>query len=79
LNTIIKHKDNIINNLKVENSNNEKLLNKSSSCSMMKLDGSEFINENITKLISDNEENKMKIELLNNNMKNFYEIEKKYN
>ena len=44
LNTIIKHKDNIINNLKVENSNNEKLLNKSSSCSMMKLDGSEFIN-----------------------------------
>ena len=79
LNTIIKHKDNIINNLKVENSNNEKLLNKSSSCSMMKLDGSEFINENITKLISDNEENKMKIELLNNKLKNFDELEKKYN
>ena len=79
LNTIIKHKDNIISNLKVENLNNEKLLNKSSSCSMMKLDGNEFINENISKLITDNEENKMKIELLNNKIKNFDEIEKKYN
>ena len=45
-NTIIKHKDNIISNLKLENLNNEKLLNKSSSCSMMKFDGSEYINEN---------------------------------
>ena len=79
LNTIIKHKDNIINNLKAENLNNEKLLNKSSSCSMMKLDGSEFINENLSKLITDNEENKMKIELLNNKIKTFDEIEKKYN
>jgi len=79
LNNIIKHKDNIINNLKAENLNNEKLLNKSSSCSMMKLDGSEFINENLSKLITDNEENKMKIELLNNKIKTFDEIEKKYN
>ena len=79
LNTIIKHKDTIINNLKAENLNNEKLLNKSSSCSMMKIEGSEFINENISKLINDNEENKMKIELLNNKIKNFDEIEKKYN
>ena len=79
LNTIIRHKDNIINNLKQENLNNEKLLNKSSSCSMMKLDGSEFINENISKLINDNEENKMKIEILNNKIKNFDDIEKKYN
>ena len=78
-NTIIKHKDNIISNLKLENLNNEKLLNKSSSCSMMKFDGSEYINENISKLITDNEENKMKIELLNNKIKNFDEIEKKYN
>ena len=79
LNTIIKHKDNIINNLKLENLNNEKLLNKSSSCSIMKFEGSEYINENISKLITDNEENKMKIELLNNKIKNFDELEKKYN
>ena len=79
LNTIIKHKDNIINNLKAENSNNEKFLNKSSSCSMMKFDGSEYINENISKLITDNEENKMKIELLNDKLKSIDEIERKYN
>ena len=79
LNTIIKHKDNIINNLKQENINNEKFLNKSSSMSMVKLDGSEYINENISKLITDNEENKMKIELLNNKLKSIDEIERKYN
>ena len=79
LNTIIKHKDNIISNLKLENLNNEKLLNKSSSCSMMKFEGSEYLNENISKLITDNEENKMKIELLNDKIKNFDELEKKYN
>ena len=79
LNNIIKHKDNIINNLKLENLNNEKLLNKSSSCSMIKLDGNEYINENISKLINDNEENKMKIEMLNDKIKNIDQIEKKYN
>ena len=79
LNNIIKHKDNIINNLKTENLNNEKLLNKSSSCSMIKLDGNEYINENISKLINDNEENKMKIEMLNDKIKNIDQIEKKYN
>ena len=79
LNTIIKHKDAIINNLKSENLNNDKLLNKSSSCSMMKFDGNEYINENISKLITDNEENKMKIELLNNKIKSIDEIERKYN
>jgi len=79
LNTIIKHKDNMINNLKIENINNEKLLNKSSSCSVIKFEGSEYINENLSKLITDNEENKMKIELLNNKIKSFDEIEKKYN
>ena len=79
LNNIIKHKDNIINNLKSENLNNEKLLNKSSSCSMIKLDGNEYINENISKLINDNEENKMKIEMLNDKIKNIDQIEKKYN
>jgi len=79
LNNIIKHKDNIINNLKSENLNNEKLLNKSSYCSMIKLDGNEYINENISKLINDNEENKMKIEMLNDKIKNIDQIEKKYN
>ena len=79
LNNIIKHKDNIINNLKSENLNNEKLLNKSSSCSMIKLDGNEYLNENISKLINDNEENKMKIEMLNDKIKNIDQIEKKYN
>ena len=78
LNTIIKHKDSIINNLKSENLSNEKLLNKSSSCSMIKLDGSVYINDNISKLISDNEENKMKIELLNDKIKNIDQIEKRY-
>ena len=58
LNTIIKHKDSIIYNLKSENLSNEKLLNKSNSCSLIKLDGNEYLNENISKLISDNEENK---------------------
>lgn len=76
LNTIIKHKDNIINNLKTESINNDKFLNKSGSCSMMKFDGSEYLNENISKLITDNEENKMRIELLNNKIKSIDEIEK---
>ncbi len=79
LNTIIKHKDNIIANLKQENFNNEKNINKSSSCSMMKFDGNEYFNENISRLINDNEENKMKIELLNDKIKSIDEIEKKYN
>ena len=79
LNTIIKHKDGIINNLKSDNINNDKFLNKSSSYSMMKFDGSEYINENISKLITDNEENKMRIELLNDKIRSIDEIEKKYN
>ena len=78
LNTIIKHKDSIIYNLKSENLSNEKLLNKSNSCSLIKLDGNEYLNENISKLISDNEENKMKIELLNDKIKNIDQLEKKY-
>ena len=79
LNNIIKHKDNIINNLKSENLNNEKLLNKNNSYSIIKLnETNEFFNENISKLISDNEENKIKIELLNDKIKNIDQIEKKY-
>ena len=38
LNTIIKHKDNMINNLKSETLNNDKFLNKSSSYSTVKYD-----------------------------------------
>ena len=72
LNTIIKHKDSIIYNLKSENLSTEKLLNKSNSCSLIKLDGNEYLNENISKLISDNEENKMKIELLNDKINNIF-------
>ena len=79
LNTIIKHKDNLINNLKSENFNTDKFLNKSISNSILKLDGNEFINENISKLITDNEENKMRIELLNDKIKSIDEMEKKYN
>ena len=79
LNTIIKHKDGIINNLKSDNINTDKFLNKSNSYSMMKFDGSEYINENISKLITDNEENKMRIELLNDKIRSIDEIEKKYN
>ena len=79
LNTIIKHKDNIISNLKSENLSGEKLINKSNSCSVMKFEGNDYINENISKLITDNEENKLKIELLNDKIKSIDEIEKKYN
>ena len=74
LNTIIKHKDNLINNLKSENFNTDKFLNKSISNSILKLDGNEFINENISKLITDNEENKMRIELLNDKIKSIDEM-----
>ena len=40
LNTIIKYKDGIINNLKSDNIKTDKFLNKSNSYSMMKFDGS---------------------------------------
>ena len=38
----------------------------------------EKINQNIDKLITDNEENKMKIEILNNKIKSLDQLEKKY-
>ena len=79
LNTIIENKDIIINNLKTKSLSNNKLINKSSSYSIMKSDGSEYINENISKLINNNEENKKRIELLNDKIKSIDEIEKKYN
>ena len=79
LKTIIENKDIIINNLKTKYLSNNKLLNKNSSNSIMKSNGSEYINENISKLITNNEENKKKIELLNDKIKSIDEIEKKYN
>ncbi len=46
---------------------------------MIKLnETNEYFNENISKLISDNEENKLKIELLNDKIKNIDKMEKKY-
>ncbi len=44
-----------------------------------KFDSSEFLNENITKIITNNVENKLKIELLNVKIKSIDEIERKYN
>ena len=53
------------------------ILSKSNSCSYLKLEGSDFISENLTKLLNDNEENKVKIEYLNDKIKTMKEIEKK--
>ena len=66
LNQIIQHKENLINTLKNKEVEVDKIfLNKSNSLSVIKLESSDFISENITKLINDNEENKIKIEYLN--------------
>ena len=77
LKILVKHKENLINALKKDN--DKIFLNKSNSCSSMKFDGSEILNENLTRLINDNEENKMKIEVLNDRLKSIDEIKKKYN
>ena len=78
LNAIIQHKENLINTLKAKETENEKiLLNKSNSRSSIKLENSDFLSDNITKLINDNEENKLKIEYLSDKIKNIQE--KKYN
>ena len=80
LNQIIQHKENLINTLKSKEVEVEKIfLNKSNSPSIIKLENSDFISENITKLINDNEENKLKIEYLNDKIRAIREIEKKYN
>ena len=80
LNILIQHKENLINTLKNKETENEKmLLNKSNSRSSIKLENSDFISENLTKLLNDNEENKVKIEYLNDKIKSIKEIEKKYN
>ena len=79
LNLLIQHKENLINSLQNIEIENEKIfLNKSNSRSSIKLENSDFISDNITKLINDNEENKVKIEYLNDKIKKIKKIEKKY-
>ena len=77
LKIIIKHKENLINTLKFKDVEKEKVFFNNSGSSL-KLENSELISENITKLITDNEENKMKIEYLKDKIKAIDEIEKKY-
>ena len=57
--------------LKEEISNNDNMVKN-------KKNNNEKINQSIDKLIIDNEENKMKIEMLNNKIKSFDNFEKKY-
>jgi hypothetical protein len=79
LKIILKHKESIINAFKIKEVENDRIsLNKSNSCSFMKFDTSDVINENLTKLLNDNEENRMKLEVLNNRLKSIDEIRKKY-
>ena len=78
LNKILQTKETMINSLKTKDTESDKLfLSKSNSCSYMKLEGSDFLSENLTRLLNDNEENKMKIEYLHDKIKNMAEIEKK--
>ena len=76
---MIKYKDNLINTFKVKDDTEKIILNKSNSCSFMKFDNNETLGENLTKLLNDNEENRLKIELLNDKLKSIEEIKKKYN
>ena len=76
LKSLIQHKENLINTIRIDD---KTFLNKSNSYSFVKLDGSEILSENLTRLINDNEDNRMKIEVLNNRMKSIAEIRKKYN
>ena len=77
LKTILKHKENLINTLKTKEREKEKAFFTNSSSSL-KLENSEYISENITKLITDNEENRIKINFLHDKMKAIDEIEKRY-
>ena len=77
LKIIIKHKENLINTLKSKEVEKEKVFFNNSGSSL-KLENSELISENITKLITDNEENRQKIEYLKDKIKTIDEIEKKY-
>lgn len=73
---MIKYKDNLINTFKVKDDTEKIILNKSNSCSFMKFDNNETLGENLTKLLNDNEENRLKIELLNDKLKSIEEIKK---
>ena len=77
LKTILKHKENLINTLKAKEIEKEKAFFNNSSSSL-KFENSGYISENITKLITDNEENRMKIDYLHDKMKTIDEIEKRY-
>ena len=77
LKTILKHKENLINTLKTKEIEKEKAFFNNSSSSL-KFENSGYISENITKLITDNEENRMKIDYLHDKMKAIDEIEKRY-
>ena len=83
LNQILQHKENLINSFKEneQEKENEKIfLNKSNSRGSFKIENnSDYISENLTKLINDNEENKVKLEYLNDKIKNINKIEQKYN
>ena len=69
---INKEKENLLDNSKDEICNNTFNIEKN------KKNNDEKINQSIDKLIFDNEENKMKIEMLNNKLKSFDNFEKKY-
>ena len=75
--TIIQHKENLINTLKSKEIEKEKAFFNNSNSSL-KFENSEFVSDNITKLITDNEENKMKIDYLNDKLKTIDKIEQKY-
>ena len=81
LNEIIKQKENIICNLKFENEEKNKI-DKSFSSWMYKeneiKNNNNEINQSLNKLMTDNEENKIKIELLNDKIKLVDEMEKRY-
>ena len=74
---IIQHKENLINTLKSKEIEKEKAFFNNSNSSL-KLENSEFASDNITKLITDNEDNKMKIDYLNDKLKTIDKIEQKY-
>ena len=74
---IIQHKENLINTLKSKEIEKEKAFFNNSNSSL-KFENSEFVSDNITKLITDNEENKMKIDYLNDKLKTIDKIDQKY-
>ena len=74
---IIQHKENLINTLKSKELEKEKAFFNNSNSSL-KFENSEFVSDNITKLITDNEDNKVKLDYLNDKLKTIDKIEQKY-